>query len=86
MLGLLSGVGIPAGSIGVPPTRILQIFWPQPLERYNVLLDLLTHLRKLTKCSAAACDHEFLVTSESKLICGSYVSIKHRTAAFYPEI
>ncbi|VDM18591.1 unnamed protein product [Hydatigera taeniaeformis] len=60
MLGLLTGVGIPGGSIGVPPLRILQTFWSQPFHRYTVLLELLEHLRRLTKCTDAVCAHEFL--------------------------
>lgn len=66
MLGLLSGVGIPDGSIGVPPVRFLQAFWPEPLERYTVLLELVEHLRRLTKCSNDACESEFLVNNECK--------------------
>ncbi|KAL5970664.1 GPI ethanolamine phosphate transferase 2, partial [Taenia solium] len=64
MLGLLTGVGIPAGSIGVPPLRILQTFWPQPFNRYITLLELLEHLRKLTKCTDTVCDHEFLTRGD----------------------
>ncbi|CDS37067.1 transferase [Echinococcus multilocularis] len=64
MLGLLTGVGIPAGSIGVPPLRVLQTFWPQPFHRYAILFELLEHLRKLTKCTDAACEHEFLTSSD----------------------
>ncbi|KAL5108230.1 GPI ethanolamine phosphate transferase 2 [Taenia crassiceps] len=63
-LGLLTGVGIPASSIGVPPLRVLQTFWPQPLNRYITLLELLEHLRKLTKCTGTVCDNEFLTRGD----------------------
>uniref|UniRef100_A0A5K3EVM8 GPI ethanolamine phosphate transferase 2 n=1 Tax=Mesocestoides corti TaxID=53468 RepID=A0A5K3EVM8_MESCO len=68
LIGLLTGDGVPAGSIGVPPVRVLQAFWPNPLSRYGVLLEVLEHLRRLTKCFDTNCNHELLVTSEiSKL-------------------
>ncbi|VUZ54638.1 unnamed protein product [Hymenolepis diminuta] len=63
-LGLLFGVGIPAGSIGVPPIQVIQTFWPEPLERYQVLLDLLEHLRSLMKCTDANCETEYLATDD----------------------
>lgn len=66
MLGLLTGVGIPAGSIGVPPLRVLRTFWPQPFNRYVTLLELLEHLRKLTKCTDTVCDHEFLTRGDGR--------------------
>ncbi|VDN17618.1 unnamed protein product [Dibothriocephalus latus] len=49
MIGLLAGVGIPSGSIGVPPDRALLAFWPQALERLRVLLQLQQHLHRLVE-------------------------------------
>ncbi|VDL95567.1 unnamed protein product [Schistocephalus solidus] len=47
LIGLLTGVGIPSGSIGVPSARTLLAFWPQALERLRVLLQLQQHLNHL---------------------------------------
>ncbi len=44
LMGLVSGTGIPAGSIGVPSIRAVEAFWPTALSRARVLLDLLGHL------------------------------------------
>ncbi|KAM7543063.1 hypothetical protein Aperf_G00000008659 [Anoplocephala perfoliata] len=94
MLGLLSGVGIPAGSIGVPPVRLLQAFWPEPLERYTVLLELTEHLRGLIKCSNDNCESEYLDTNdldklhvlytrieESVRMCSDNTSVSHQVCA-----
>ncbi|VDN96445.1 unnamed protein product [Rodentolepis nana] len=76
MLGLLFGVGIPANSIGVPPIRIIQTFWPEPLDRYKVLLELIEHLRSLTKCTDANCESEYLVTNEIIKLNALYTDIE----------
>ncbi|KAL7058643.1 hypothetical protein AAHC03_013131 [Spirometra sp. Aus1] len=46
-IGLLTGVGIPSGSIGVPPDRALSAFWPKAPERLRALYQLQQHLYSL---------------------------------------
>nr|VZH91180.1 unnamed protein product [Spirometra erinaceieuropaei] len=47
VIGLLTGVGIPSGSIGVPPDRALSAFWPKAPERLRALYQLQQHLYSL---------------------------------------
>lgn len=71
LIGLLMGVGIPAGSIGVPPFRAMQAFWSEPLSRYRAFEQLLRHLRDLAGCgkgSTSDCSSNALIPNESKLL------------------
>ncbi|VDN24678.1 unnamed protein product [Dibothriocephalus latus] len=76
-IGLLAGVGIPSGSIGVPPDRTLLAFWPKALERLKALLQLQQHLQRLVTFVLEKAGHSHLfVPNEGMTVLFSFQLIR----------